>query len=117
VKKIVIDCDSGQDDAIALLLAVCSPEDLDVLAVTTVVGNVSEPAGNKNARKILDSVDRGEVPVHSGCTRPLLRTHEPYFGDDAGPPGVDPPEPTVGPADGHAVDVILETVRTQPPQT
>jgi purine nucleosidase len=117
VKTIVVDCDPGQDDAIALLLALCSPDDLNVLAVTTVAGNVSEPACNKNARKVLESIDRGDVPVHRGCTRPLLRAYEPYFEDDAGLPGVELPEPVVGPADGHAVDVILEIVRTQPPNT
>ena len=117
MQTVIIDCDPGQDDAIALLLALCSPEDLDVLAVTTVVGNVSESACNRNARMILEAVDRGEVPVHSGCERPLLRPYTPYFADDSGLPGVRLPQPREGPAEGHAVDTIIEAVRSHPPQT
>jgi purine nucleosidase len=117
VKTVIIDCDPGQDDAIALLLAMASPEDLELLAVTTVAGNVSEPACSRNARKILEAVDRGDVPVHSGCVRPLLRAYTPYFADDYGLPGVDLAEPAVEPARGHAVDVILETLRSRPPNT
>jgi purine nucleosidase len=117
VKKIIIDCDPGQDDAIALLLALSSAEDVELLAVTTVAGNVSEPACNKNARKILEAVDRGDVPVHSGCVRALLRTNTAYFADDSGLPGVQLPEPQVEPAAGHAVDAILDTIRSHPPNT
>jgi purine nucleosidase len=117
VKRVIVDCDPGQDDAIALLLAVGSPEELDLLAVTTVAGNVSERACNGNARRILEAVDRSDVPVHSGCARPLLRAYEPYFADDEGLPGIELPDPVVGPAGGHAVDVILETVGSRPPGT
>jgi purine nucleosidase len=117
VKKVIIDCDPGQDDAIALMLALCSPEDLEVLAVTTVAGNVSEPACNKNARKILEAVDRGDIPVHSGCVRPLLRAYTAYFTDDSGLPGTELPDPVLKAAEGHAVDVIAQIVRSQPPQT
>jgi purine nucleosidase len=117
MKKIIIDCDPGQDDAIAILLALASPEDIDVLAVTTVAGNVSERTCSKNARRILEAAGRADIPVHSGCVRPLLRSYAPYFADDSGLPGADLPEPTVAPADGHAVDVIVETIRSRPPKT
>jgi purine nucleosidase len=117
VKKVIIDCDPGQDDAIALLLALCSPEDLDLLAVTTVAGNVSEPTCNRNARKILEAVDRTDIPVHRGCVRPLLRTFSPYFADDSGLPGAELPEPAIEAAEGHAVDAILGIIRSQPPGT
>jgi purine nucleosidase len=116
-RKIIVDCDPGQDDAIALLLALGSPEELELLAVTTVAGNVSEPACNRNARAILEAVGRGGVPVHSGCVRPLLRAYTPYFADDRGLPGADLAEPAVDPSPGHAVDVISELVRSQPPTT
>jgi purine nucleosidase len=117
MKSIIVDCDPGQDDAIALLLALCSPEDLDLLAITTVAGNASEPACTRNARAILEAVGRSDVPVHRGCVAPLLRAHAPYFGDDHGLPGVRLPEPRVAPALGHAVDAIVETIRSHPPGT
>jgi len=118
VKRVIIDCDPGQDDAIALLLALSSSDELDVLAVTTVAGTVSEPAANRNARKILEAVGRGDVPVHGGCDRPLVRPHVPYFGDDAdGLRGVPLPEPAGGPPDAHAVDAIVDLVRTSDPGT
>lgn len=117
MKTVLVDCDPGQDDAIALLLALGSPEELDVVAVTTVAGNVSEPAGNKNARSVLEAIGHGEVPVHRGCPRPLLRPYTPYFTDDEGLPGADLPEPVTEPAPGHAVDVIVEAARSHPPGT
>jgi purine nucleosidase len=117
VQTVIVDCDPGQDDAIALFLALCSPEDVDVLAVTTVAGNVSESSCNKNARRILEVVDRGDIPVHSGCVRPLLRPYTPYFADDSGLPGAELPEPRSMPAEGHAVDAIIEAVESHAPQT
>jgi purine nucleosidase len=117
VKQIIIDCDPGQDDAIALLLALRSPDQLDVLAVTTVAGTVSEPASNRNARKILEVLGRRDVPVHAGCGRPLVRPHVPYFADDDGLRGVALPEPVVQPARDHAVDALVETVRSRPSGT
>src|SRR6185312_2035319 len=105
MKQIIIDCDPGQDDAIALLLALASGDEVDVLAVTTVAGTVSERAANHNARKILEVAGRRDIPVHAGCDRPLLRPHVPYFGDDAdGLRGVALPEPVAQPGHGHAVD-------------
>jgi purine nucleosidase len=116
-KKILIDCDPGQDDAIALLLALSSPEDVDVLAVTTVAGNVPQDAANENARQIVEVADRRDVPVHAGCVRPLLRPHAPYFGDHGRLRGVELPPPLLEAAQGHAVDAIVEIVRSQPPQS
>ena len=117
MKSLLVDCDPGQDDAIALLLALGSPDEIELLAVTTVVGNVSEAAGNKNARRILELAGRPEIPVHAGCVRPLLRTHSPYFADSVGLQGAHLPEPSVEPAQGHAVDVIVDTVLGRPPKT
>ena len=117
VKRIIVDCDPGQDDAIALLLALASPEQLEVLAVTTVAGNVSEEACNRNARAVLEAVGAVTVPVHHGCVRPLLRPYAPYFADDRGLPGAELPEPATAAAPGHAVDVIVDAVRAYPPGT
>jgi purine nucleosidase len=117
MKQIIIDCDPGQDDAIALLLALQSTDELDVLAVTTVAGTVSQAQTNRNARKILEVIGRRDVPVHAGCDRPLVLPHVPYFGDDDGLRGVALPEPVAQPAAGHAVDAIVETIRSQEPGT
>jgi inosine-uridine nucleoside N-ribohydrolase len=117
LKQIIIDCDGGHDDAIALMLALSSTEELDVIAVTTVAGTVSEPQSNRNARKILDVGGRGDIPVHAGCDRPLVQPHVPYFSDDDGLRGVALPEPLAQTADLHAVDAIVETVRSDEPGT
>lgn len=115
-QKIILDCDPGQDDALALLLALASPEEVEVLAVTTVAGNVPLPLTTLNARKVLALAGRTEVPVHAGCARPILRrleTAENVHGP-SGLNGADLPEPTVPLAPGHAVDVIVETVLREP---
>ena len=71
-KKIILDCDPGHDDAIALLLALASPE-LDVLGVTTVAGNQTLDKTTANALRVLEFVGRGDVAVAAGADRPLLR--------------------------------------------
>ena len=115
MKSIVIDCDGGHDDAIALLVALSAADELDVLSVTTVAGTVSEPQSNRNARKILEVAGRSDVPVHSGCDRPLVQPLVPYFGDDDGLRGVELPDPATEPAGDHAVDAIIEAVRSSEP--
>ena len=69
---LIIDCDPGVDDAIALLLAFASPE-LDILGVTTVAGNVDATLTARNARLIRQIARREDVPVHAGSERPLVR--------------------------------------------
>ena len=114
MKRVIIDCDPGQEDAIALMLALNAPEEIDLLAVTTVAGNASEAACNANARRILEAARRTDVPVHHGCVQPLLAKHSPYFKDDGGLRGVDLPHPRTPAARGHAVDVIVEAVMAYP---
>jgi purine nucleosidase len=108
-RPIIIDTDPGQDDALALLLALASPE-LDVLAVTTVAGNVPQPLVTDNARALLELAGRTDVPVYRGCERPLLRrlyTAE-YVHGPTGIDGADLPVPEVAVEPGHAVDLIIE---------
>jgi len=109
VRPIIIDTDPGQDDAIAILLALASPE-LDVLAITTVAGNVPQPLVTVNTLRLLTLASRTEVPVFRGCSRPLLR--QLYTAEYVhGPTGVDGaalPEPAVAPDPGHAVDLLIE---------
>src|SRR3546814_6087023 len=72
-RPIIIDCDPGQDDAVALLLALASPDELEVLGVTCVAGNVPLPLTQRNARIVCELAGRTEVPVFAGCPRPILR--------------------------------------------
>ncbi len=108
-RRIIIDTDPGQDDALAILLALASPE-VDVLAITTVAGNVPQPLVTDNARALLELVGRTEIPVYRGCERPLLRplvTAE-YVHGPTGIDGATLPHPEVATEPGHAVDLIVE---------
>lgn len=109
---IIHDCDPGQDDAIALLLALASPAELDLLAVTPVAGNVPLDLTTRNACRILEFAGRGEIPVYPGCPRPLLRplvTAEHVHGAD-GLAGATLPAPQQSPEPRHGVDVIIDTL-------
>lgn len=108
-RPIIIDTDPGQDDAIAILLALASPE-LDVLAITTVAGNVPQPQVTHNALSLLALAGREDVPVYRGCERPLLRalyTAE-YVHGPTGLDGATLPRSRVAAEPGHAVDLIIE---------
>ncbi|PRD43356.1 nucleoside hydrolase [Phyllobacterium phragmitis] len=110
-RKIIIDTDPGQDDALAILLALASPE-LDVIGVTAVAGNVPLALTEKNARKICELADRPEARVYAGAARPLMRklvTAEHVHGR-TGLDGPDLPEPEMPLQPQHAVDFIVETI-------
>jgi inosine-uridine nucleoside N-ribohydrolase len=109
--KIVLDTDPGHDDAIALLLALASPE-LDVLGVTTVSGNQTLEKTTANALKILEFVDRTNVPVHVGAPRPLVREQwaAAYVHGESGLDGPDLPDPQTEPRKRHAIDFIAAQV-------
>ena len=118
-RKIIIDTDPGQDDAVAILLALASPEELEVLAIVTVAGNVELAKTTKNARKVLELAGRTDVPVYAGCDRPLTRppvTAEHVHGQ-SGLDGPDLPEPAIGPREKHGVDFLIETLRAAEPGT
>ncbi|MDO5631055.1 MAG: nucleoside hydrolase [Paracoccus sp. (in: a-proteobacteria)] len=117
-QKIIIDTDPGQDDAVALLLALASPE-LQVLGVTAVAGNVPLPLTALNARKVVELSGRGDVPVFAGCDAPMHRrlvTAEHVHGK-TGLDGIELPEPVLALQDQHAVDFIIETLRREPAGT
>jgi inosine-uridine nucleoside N-ribohydrolase len=109
--KIILDTDPGHDDAIALLLALASPE-LDVLGVTTVSGNQTLEKTTANALKILEFVDRTDVPVHAGAPRPLVREQwaAAYTHGESGLDGPDLPDPKAEARKGHAIDFIAAQV-------
>ena len=118
-RKIIIDTDPGQDDAVALLLALASPDDLEVLGITCVAGNVPLALTQKNARMICEVAGRSDVPVHAGCDAPLARplvTAEHVHGKT----GLDGPElwePELQLTEGHAVDFIIHSLRRHAPGT
>lgn len=107
---LLIDCDPGIDDAIALLLAFASPEAVELTGITTVAGNVSLASTSRNATRIRGLAGRPEVPVFAGCPRPLLA--QPVYADHVhgvdGLGGVPLPGEGGGLAAGHGVDAILE---------
>lgn len=105
---VLIDCDPGVDDAIALFLAIASPE-LEVRAVTTVAGNVPHERTAENARRILAFAGRPDIPVHRGCAGPLLGpVLRGKYSGDGGLGGTLLPEAPQPLAPRHAVDVITE---------
>jgi inosine-uridine nucleoside N-ribohydrolase len=111
VIPVLIDCDPGQDDAIALLLALASPE-LDVLGVTTVAGNQTLEKVTANALRVLELAGRSDVPVAPGADRPLARDLV-LAADAHGESGLDGPAlppPTASPLAQHAIDFLAERV-------
>ncbi|SMY09689.1 nucleoside hydrolase [Flavimaricola marinus] len=118
-RKIIIDTDPGQDDAVAILLALGSPDELEVLGITAVAGNVPLALTQKNARIVCELAGRPDVAVFAGCDAPLSRplvTAEHVHGKT----GLDGPEmvdPTMPLQDQHAVDFIIETLRREAPGT
>jgi inosine-uridine nucleoside N-ribohydrolase len=108
---IVIDCDPGHDDAIAILLALASPE-LDVRAITTVAGNQTLDKTTRNALVVLEVAGRTDIPVAAGADAPLrrpLRTAAHVHGE-SGLDGPVLPEPSARPVDMHAVDLLAEAI-------
>ncbi len=118
-RKIIIDTDPGQDDAVAILLALASPEDIDVLGITAVAGNVPLALTAKNARIVCELAGRTEVPVFAGCDRPMGRalvTAEHVHGE-TGLNGPVLPDPVMPLQDQHGVDYIIDTLRAAPSGT
>lgn len=111
-RPIIIDCDPGQDDAVALFLALSSPDELEVIGVTTVAGNVPLELTQRNARMMCDIAGRNDIRVFSGCEKPMVRdaiTAE-YIHGKTGIDGVDVFEPETPLQDQHAVEFIIETL-------
>lgn len=112
-RKIIIDTDPGQDDAVAILVALASPEELDVLGITCVAGNVPLDLTSRNARIVCELAGKPETLVFAGCDAPLKRklvTAEHVHGKT----GLDGPkmqDPTMPLQSQHGVDFIIETLR------
>ncbi|GHE87144.1 hypothetical protein GCM10016455_03640 [Aliiroseovarius zhejiangensis] len=118
-RKIIIDTDPGQDDAVAMLLAFASPEEVDVVGITAVAGNVPLELTAKNARIICELAGKPDTKVFAGCDRPLRRdlvTAE-YVHGKTGLNGPVLPDPTMPLQDQHAVDFIIDTLCAHDPGT
>ena len=115
-QKIIIDTDPGQDDAVAILLALASPEEIEVLGITAVAGNVPLSLTEKNARIVCELAGRPDIPVYAGCDRPLKRklvTAEHVHGK-TGLDGPELPEPKIKLQEKHGVDFIIDTILQEP---
>jgi len=107
--KIILDCDPGHDDAIAILLAAHHPE-IELLAITTVAGNQSVEKTTHNALKVCSLAHIRDVPIAMGMDRPLVRPakHAPDIHGESGMDGPHIPEPTIDLARQHAVDLLID---------
>src|ERR1700733_9008725 len=112
---IILDCNPGHDDAIALLLALGSPE-LNLLGVTTVCGNQTLEKTTANAIRVLDYVGRDEVSVAAGADRPLVRDRHvaAEVHGETGLDGPDLPPPSRPPETAHAIDWMARTLIGRP---
>lgn len=111
-RKLIIDCDPGQDDAVMLLLALAAPDEFDILGITAVAGNVPLALTERNARIICELAGRTDVPVFAGCAKPLRRdlvTAE-YVHGKTGIDGIEIYPPKMPVQQQHAVEFIIEAL-------
>lgn len=109
---IIIDTDPGHDDAFAILAAIASSAELDLLGITTVAGNVPLDKTTYNALRLREVVSAHHVPIYRGCARPMVNelvTAE-YVHGETGLDGPHLPEPTKGIEAAHAVDYLVDTL-------
>lgn len=116
-QKVIIITDPGQDQAVAILMALAAPEAFDILGMVTSAGNIDLDHTQRNARALVELAGRRDVPVFAGCPRPIrgaLVTAAHVHGP-TGLDGADLPEPTVPLQAQHGVDFIIETLRAHAP--
>jgi purine nucleosidase len=116
---LIIDTDPGADDVVALLMALASPQQLQVRAITTVAGNVRIDKTSRNARLAREWAGRNEVPVYAGAARPLVRSpiYAANIHGEEGLPGIAVHEPKLPLAHGDAVQYLVETLSKAPPHS
>ena len=119
-KRIIIDTDPGIDDAMAILFAFLSPDEVDVVGLTTVFGNSQTEQATENALRIVELLNRTDVPVAKGAEGPLLRPFD-YFAwrvhgrNGLGDIDFETPSPAAAPDPRRAAQFIVETIMTNPP--
>lgn len=114
-KKLILDCDPGMDDSMAIVLAAKSPS-IELLGVTTVAGNYPVDVTTRNALKTLEMLGRTDVPVARGMDGPMVRPapRDPFTHGADGQAEANLPEPAARAIDAHAVDFIIDMVRSHP---
>ena len=114
-RRIIVDCDPGQDDAIALLLALAAPDALEILGVTVVAGNAGIDLTQRNARMICEFAGRSDIKVYAGCSRPMVR--EPikadYYHGESGIAGFEVFEPKLKLQPAHAVEYLSRSLMAE----
>lgn len=115
MKKIILDCDPGMDDSIAIVMASKAPE-LELLAITTVHGNYPVDITSKNALKMLELLQRADIPVARGMDRPLVRANpkDPFTHGADGQAENNLPDPMISLSPIHAVDLIIQLILENP---
>jgi inosine-uridine nucleoside N-ribohydrolase len=108
---IILDCDPGHDDAIAILLALASPE-IELVGVTTVSGNQTLDKTTSNALRVLEFTGRGDIAVYAGADRPLIRERDvaAHVHGESGLDGPNLPQPAGRAEEQHAVDFIADEI-------
>lgn len=118
-RRLIIDTDPGLDDAVAILLALAAADELEVLGIVAVAGNLPLSQTERNARRICELAERPDVPVYAGCARPMLRplaTAERVHAETSRDQLL-LPDPTMVPQAQHGVDFLIETLRSADPGT
>jgi purine nucleosidase len=117
-RPIIIDTDPGLDDSVAILLALASSDELEVLGIVAVAGNLSLDDAERNARRVCELAGRPDVPVYAGCARPVMRTLATAT-DVHSDPRLEAilPEPGAQPQSQHGVDFLIERLRLAEPGT
>jgi purine nucleosidase len=117
-RRIIIDTDPGLDDAVAILFALASPEELEVLGLVAVAGNLPLVQTERNARRVCALAECLELPVHAGCARPLMHSlvTADHIHNDARLAAV-LPEPAMPLLAQHGVDFLIETLRSAEART
>lgn len=115
MKKIVLDCDPGMDDSMAIVMAAKSSE-LELLAVTAVNGNYPVDVTSTNARKVLELLGRTDIPVARGMAQPMVRKSppDPFTHGEDGQAGANLPVPSMPLCGRHAVNLIIDLVKAHP---
>lgn len=115
MRKIILDCDPGMDDSMAIVMAAKASQ-LELLAVTAVNGNYPVDITSANARKVLEMIGRTDIPVACGMGTPLVRPSpsDPFTHGEDGQAENHLPEPTMPLSPLHAADLIIETVKKYP---
>src|SRR5260370_31096459 len=111
-RRIIIDTEAGLDDAVAILFALASPEELEVLSLVGVAGNLPLAQTERNARRVCALAGRPELPVYAGCARPLMNplvTADNIHNDPRLAAAL--PEPGMQPQPLHCVDSLIEALR------